>query len=173
MWQKLIALILSWFKPKPILVAPPLVVRPLQINAAGIALIKQFESCRLTSYQDGAGIWTLGWGHAQGITQGMTCTQAQADDWFEEDISFVSKVVSGLVPPGLNPNQFSACVSLAYNIGTGRFASSTLLKLLRLSSGNYSAASAEFLRWDKVDGNVSDGLLERRTSEQKLFNTPS
>ena len=29
----------------------------------GIDRIKKFESCRLTAYQDAAGVWTIGYGH--------------------------------------------------------------------------------------------------------------
>lgn len=169
MFQRLIAFLLSWFKKKPALaVSPTLLV--LQVNPAGISLIKQFESCRLTSYQDGGGILTIGWGHTEGVTAGMTCTQIQADAWFTQDVANVSKIVNGLVPQTINSNQFSACVSLAYNIGTGNFASSTLLKLLR--AGDLAGASAQFVRWDHVAGQVNDGLLKRRTAEQQLFNSP-
>ena len=33
------------------------------INAAGIALIKEFEGCKLEAYPDFGGIWTIGYGH--------------------------------------------------------------------------------------------------------------
>ena len=140
------------------------------VTDAGRALIKKYESCRLTSYEDGAGIWTIGWGHTKGVTEGMTCTQEQADQWFEEDLAETTKAVDGLVPVTLNNNQFSACVSLAYNIGTGKFASSTLLQLLR--QGNIAGAADQFPRWDKVAGVPNDGLLKRRNEERQLFITP-
>jgi lysozyme len=169
MFEKLFAMIRSWFKPKPVaqIIQPPV---PKQITPAGVALIKQFESCRLTSYQDGGGIWTIGWGHTEGIKEGMTCTQEQADAWFDQDIASISHIVNGLVPTTINTNQFSACVSLAYNIGTGRFAQSTLLQMIR--GGNIQGASEQFPRWDRIDGSPDDGLLKRRLAEQQLFNTP-
>lgn len=142
----------------------------VSINQAGIDLIKSFEQCRLTSYEDGAGIWTLGWGHTRGITANMTCTQAQADQWFLEDIQETQKILSGLVPSTITANQFSACVSLAYNIGTGHFASSTLLKKLR--GHDIAGAADQFLVWDKVAGAHSPGLQRRRQAERQLFITP-
>jgi lysozyme len=145
--------------------------KPLpQMNAAGIALVKSFEACKLTAYRDGGGIWTIGRGHTKGAKQGMTCTQAQADQWFDEDIQETVRVLQGVVPPTINENQFSACVSLAYNIGVGHFSNSTLLKKLR--GGDLAGASEQFLVWDKINGVPSDGLLKRRQAEQKLFNEP-
>lgn len=138
------------------------------INEAGITLIKSYESCELTAYQDLGGLFTIGWGHTKGVTEGMTCTQQQADDWFTEDVSYIGGLVKNIVPSWLNENQFAACVSLAYNIGTGNLQSSTLLKCLK--SNDASGASAQFLVWDKVHGVPDQGILRRRQSEQALFN---
>jgi GH24 family phage-related lysozyme (muramidase) len=44
-------------------------------------------------------------------------------------------------------NQFGAMVSLCFNIGSGAFASSTVLH--RHRAGNYTAAADAFLMWDK------------------------
>mgnify|MGYP001040850406 CR=1 FL=1 len=35
----------------------------LSISNNGLSLIKRFEGCRLTDYQDSIGIWTIGYGH--------------------------------------------------------------------------------------------------------------
>lgn len=51
-----------------------------KIGQAGLKLIMQFEGCRLTAYQCAAGVWTIGYGHTAGVTQGMTITQAQAEE---------------------------------------------------------------------------------------------
>lgn len=50
-----------------------------------IADIKSDEGCRLISYQDGGGVWTIGYGHTAGADPGNTCTQAQADIWLIQD----------------------------------------------------------------------------------------
>ena len=47
------------------------------ISAAGIALIKRFEGCRLTAYKCSAGVWTIGYGHTSGVHSGQAITQAQ------------------------------------------------------------------------------------------------
>ena len=57
---------------------------------------------------------------------------------------------------------------LIFNIGTGNFLRSTLLKYLQAKQ--YDKASAEFLKWRKANGKVLKGLEARRKDEQELFN---
>lgn len=71
------------------------------------------------------------------------------------------------VTVALNQNQFDALVSLTYNIGTGAFASSTLLK--KLNAGDYKGAAAQFDVWNKAGGKRMQGLVNRRSTERKLF----
>lgn len=138
----------------------------MTISQKGIDLIKQFEGCKLTSYQDQNGIWTIGyghvsWGHEQQITQ------EQADSYLCYDLQSAEGAVNRFVDTLINQNQFDALVSFTYNVGSGSFKYSTLLKLL--NSGNTSLAANEFLRWDKINEQVSEGLMNRRKAEQALF----
>jgi lysozyme len=48
-------------------------------SAAGIALIKRFEGCKLVAYQDVAGIWTIGYGHTRTAKAGMRIGDPEAD----------------------------------------------------------------------------------------------
>ena len=66
----------------------------------------------------------------------------------------------------LTQNQFDALVSLTYNIGSGAFNNSTLLKL---NKGDYQGAADQFLVWNKADGKVMKGLVRRREAERALF----
>ena len=52
----------------------------------GIELIKQFEGCRLKAYKCPAGVWTIGYGHTKGVTEGMTITEEEAEDLLKKDI---------------------------------------------------------------------------------------
>lgn len=135
-----------------------------------IDLIKSFESCRLTAYQDTGGLWTIGWGHkSQTIHAGDTITQAQADAYMLSDVRecalTVSRLISGSIV--LTQGQFDACVSFAYNVGTGRFQNSTLLK--KIKSGDMAGAADEFLKWNEVAKKVVAGLTRRRKAERELF----
>lgn len=133
-------------------------------------LIKRFEGCRLSAYKDWVGVLTIGYGHTgPDVKPGLTWTQAQADAELENDVGHFQHVVEA-VCPGLNPNQLSACVSLAYNIGLHAFTGSTLVK--DIQTGNLRSAAAEFLRWDKAGGQPSTILANRRRAEAALFSKP-
>ena len=143
-------------------------------NAAGLTLIKTFEGCELTAYQDVAGIWTIGYGHTLGVTAGMVFTQDQADQALASDLlSTETAVARALATADTTDNQFAAMVSLTYNIGSGNFASSTVLKQHRL--GQIQPAADAFLMWNKATINgvlqVVNGLTNRRTAERSLYLT--
>jgi lysozyme len=144
------------------------------INAAGLNLIKSFEGCVLTAYQDVAGIWTIGYGHTRGVTAGMVFTQQQADQALADDLlSTETSVDRAVQAVTTTDNQFAAMVSLTYNIGSGNFASSTVLR--EQLAGNTQAAADAFLLWNKATINgvlqVVAGLTRRRTAEQSLYLT--
>ena len=138
----------------------------------GIDLISSFESTRLKAYDDGVGVWTIGTGttvypNGVKVKKGDTCTLEQAKTYFKHDLVKFEKTVNGSVTVPLNQNQFDALVSLTYNIGSGAFKSSTLLKLL--NKGDYQGAADQFLAWKKAGGKVLPGLVRRREAERTLF----
>lgn len=134
---------------------------------AGISLIEEFEGCRLTAYQDGAGVWTIGYGHTHGVKPGDTCTEDEAREYLAYDLESAQSWVTKLVTVPLTQSQFDALVSFTYNLGAGSLRSSTLLKLV--NAGSYALAAQEFAKWDKVAGKESPGLLRRREAERDLF----
>lgn len=151
----------------------------LKVNAAGIALIKSFEQCRLTAYLDKNDGWTIGWGHLSGggsgalkVTAGMRITQDLADKIFADDIQFFAKGVEALLTSPPDENEFAALVSLAFNIGLHNFRYSTALKWF--NAGVLPASVAKAIEyWNKDDGTVVAGLVRRRAAEAKLYLTPS
>jgi lysozyme len=133
----------------------------MKINAAGLALIKRFEGCRLEAYQDAIGVWTIGWGHTGDVTPGQKITQHQADTILEYDLGrFEEGVEKLLASRPVTENQFAALVSFAFNCGLENLAKSTLLRTLN---------PAEFLKWNHAGGRVLPGLTWRRGIERDLF----
>lgn len=65
----------------------------------------------------------------------------------------------------LHQHEWDAYVSLAYNIGTGAFCRSTLVKKLQQDPPDYEGACEEILRWNKQAGEVLPGLVKRRQAE--------
>lgn len=143
-----------------------------EIDVAGLALIKRFEGLRLEADQDVAGIWTIGYGHTRGVVPGMTITEAQADQALADDLGGAEAVVDDATADvATGDNQFSAMVSLCFNIGSVNFRASTVLREHR--AGAFAAAADAFLMWNKthVDGvlQVVAGLTDRRTAERALY----
>ena len=161
--------------PEPV-VNPPVSVTQSEPQAivsgdAGLALVKHFEGCRLTAYQDSIGVWTIGWGHTQGVYQGMTITQAQADQWLGVEYAQFEGKIKNLLKVSVTQNQLGALTCFAYNVGIGNLSSSTLLSLLN-SGAPAPAVAAQFSRWNMAGGKVLPGLTNRRAAEANLFLTP-
>lgn len=146
-----------------------------RINAAGLALVREFEGLRLEAYQDQAGVWTIGYGHVgPEVVPGMVCTREQAEAWLVEDLREAEADVLRVLKRPATDNEFSAMVSLAYNIGGSAFSRSTVLK--RFNAGDIRGAAEAFSLWRKVTvgGRKVDspGLIRRRAAEAALFLTP-
>ncbi|MBJ9570638.1 lysozyme [Citrobacter braakii] len=144
----------------------------MQISDKGITLIKEFEGCKLTAYQDSVGIWTIGYGWTQPvdgkpIRAGMTIKQATAERLLKTGLVSYESDVSRLLKVGLTQGQFDALVSFTYNLGARSLSTSTLLR--KLNVGDYAGAADEFLRWNKAGGKVLNGLTRRREAERALF----
>ena len=144
----------------------------MQTSDKGIALIKQFEGCKLTAYQDSVGVWTIGYGwtkpvDGKPIRAGMTIKQETAERLLKTGLVSYESDVSRLVKVGLTQGQFDALVSFTYNLGARSLSTSTLLR--KLNAGDYATAADEFLRWNKAGGKVLNGLTRRREAERALF----
>jgi GH24 family phage-related lysozyme (muramidase) len=155
----------------------------LATSQTGINMIKEFEGFRANKYNDAAGHCTIGYGtllhhgncnnaaSEQPYNSGISETQAA--ELLTREVRNVETTVKNAVTVSLNQNQFDALVSFTYNVGSGNFSSSTLLK--ELNKGNYSNVPSEMRRWTKatVNGQKVDlpGLVTRRNREAELFAT--
>ena len=139
----------------------------MNTSPKGIALIKEFEGLRLKAYKCPGGVWTIGYGHTVGVKPGMVISEAQAEEYLKVDLIAFERYLNGL-GLALNQNQFDALVSFIYNVGTGNFSSSTLLRRVRANPQDNSIMD-EFLRWVYSKGRVLPGLQRRRLAEMKLY----
>lgn len=149
----------------------------MKINAAGLALIKEFESLKLTAYRCPAGVLTIGYGSTgPHVREGMTITKERAEAWLKEDVSRFEREVERRMKDEPTRNQFSALVSLCFNVGPANFAKSTLLK--HHNAGNVAKAAEQFMVWNKATGadgvkRELKGLTRRRAAEAALYLTPT
>jgi lysozyme len=155
----------------------------MQMSPHGLSLLQQWEGFKLTVYKDSAGLPTIGVGHlitkseqssgtitinGVAVPYANGLTEQQVTDLLGQDVQPAEKAVNDGVKVALDQNQFDALVSFTFNVGTGAFTSSTLLKLL--NEGQYDQVPTQLLRWTKAGGKEVQGLVNRRNNEIKLWN---
>jgi lysozyme len=161
----------------------------MKITKEALELIKEREGFVDTPYYCSANKLTIGYGHVilpddniLGVhiikdTSGKVksakgkITKGTGENLLKKDITKFEKDVEKLLTHKTTINQFSALVSLSFNIGINAFKNSTLLKYH--NQGEFALASFEFMKWDNitVDGKLKEerGLHIRRGLEQKLY----
>lgn len=132
-----------------------------------IAYIRKAEGCRLTAYQDVAGVWTIGYGHTKGVKRGDRCSQYQAEQWLREDLA-VFEAVANRVKRIATQGQYDAVLDFIYNCGPGNFATSTLKRYIEAGKASWMIQE-EFLRWVHSGGRKMGGLVSRRIWEAARF----
>lgn len=166
-------------------------MKPAQINAATVAMVKSFEGLRdgdaatanIEPYLDPVDIWTIGWGHAL-CDQGRPLRGqaerarayavypggidlAQAEALLRADLARAGREVRDCVRVDLNENEYGALTSFCFNMGAARLRGSTLLK--KLNNGDRLGAADELLRWVRAGAEELPGLVKRRQAERALF----
>lgn len=146
----------------------------MKISENGLKLIKKFEGCRLTAYQDAVGVWTIGYGTTNAdkaitgttICQGLRISQETADEWLRQsiDCKYAPKV-DKYDRYQWTQNEFDALVSFAYNIGS-------IDGLTAQGSRTRVEIAYMILAYNKAGGKVLTGLTKRRQEERTLFLTP-
>ena len=142
----------------------------MKLSETGKSLIKHYEGLRLTAYLCPAGVPSIGYGHTQGVKLGDKITEQQANEFFDLDIPYREQKVFSLLNRQPTQGQFDAMVSLAFNIGTANFARSKVLILF--NEGKPQEAAENFKGWRRINGSngeILQGLVDRREAEKKLF----
>lgn len=146
-------------------------------------LIKQFETFRPSPYRD-VNKLAIGWGfNDKNLVARGHMTKKEADRILEGYVISIGGYIDAQVKVPLTDNQKAALVVFVYNVGSGNFASSTLLK--KLNNREYGAVPSEMKRWNKVkrvvngkvakDKNgkiiydIAGGLVKRRAAESALW----
>ena len=136
----------------------------MNIGNKGLELIKSFEGCRLTAYKCPAGVWTIGYGHTQGVYEGMTITQEQADNMLREDVKYYADAVDRYNSRfNFNQAEFDSLTSFTYNCGVGS------LQAVMSCCNTKQEIAEECKLYNKGGGVVLAGLVRRREEEYKLF----
>lgn len=138
----------------------------MKTSDRGIALIKQFEGCKLTAYKPvpTEKYWTIGYGHyGPDVVPNSTITQYQADLYLLLDLEkFEKKVEKYNAKYKWTQNEFDALVSFAYNIGS-------IDQLTANGTRSKSQIAEKIPAYNKAGGKVLNGLVKRRAAEKALF----
>ena len=152
------------------------------LNKEGYELICDFEGLSLKPYLCSAGVPTIGYGNTyypngKKVTlKDKVITKEYAFEIFKFIADLFAKDVNSLVKSELTQNQFNALVSFAYNVGSDidqdsipeGLGDSTLLKKVNTNPNDISIIN-EFLKWNKANGVVVQGLVTRRKKEASLY----
>lgn len=135
-------------------------------------MAKKLPDGRFHAYPDpgtGGAPWTIGAGSTgPDIGPDTIWTREQCLDRFSADLAnFGNGVAKLLGDAPTTQAQFDAMTSLAYNIGLGALAGSTLLK--KHKAGDYTGAAAQFDRWINAGGRPMQGLRARRWDERRMY----
>jgi lysozyme len=144
-----------------------LVIASLSLSAAGLVGIANWEGFRDEAYIPVPGDKpTIGFGTTEGVKHGDSITVERALVRLLADANKFEQAVKRCAPVPMFTHEFTAYVSLAYNIGESAFCNSTLVK--KLTALDYQGACKEILRWNKFQGRVLQGLVNRREHEYKM-----
>lgn len=145
----------------------------MHVSQNCINLIKKYEGCKLKAYLCPAGIPTIGFGNTfykdgTKVKIGDTITQEQADELLLTILTDFIEAVNHLVKAPINQSQMDSLTSFVYNVGTGNFQKSSLLKKINVNPSDPSIADS-FMLWNKAKGKVLAGLTARRQAESSLY----
>ena len=145
----------------------------MQLSKEGLDFLVLNEGLRLRPYLDSKGVPTIGIGstfYENGTKVKMTdkkISVARAYELAGKVLEDFTKSIEKVIKVELKQNQVDALISFTYNIGVGAFKRSTCLR--KLNNKDYKGAADAMLLFNKVDGVVNQGLVNRRARERKLF----
>ena len=141
-------------------------VSALALSASAFVGLLGHEGFRDKAYIPVPGdVPTIGFGTTEGVKLGDTITPVQAMRRALSDVQRYEGALKQCVTVPLRQHEYDAFVSLAYNIGSRAFCSSTLVR--KLNAGDYRGACEQIKRWVYFKGKVLQGLVNRREYEYR------
>lgn len=138
----------------------------LRLSAVALVSIAGWEGFKSVAYIPVPGdVPTIGFGTTKDVKMGDTIDPVTALQRKIRDVEKFEGAIKQCVHVPLAQHEYDAYLSLAYNIGSGAFCRSTLVR--KLNAQDYEGACKEILRWDKFKGKPLQGLTNRRQAEYK------
>ncbi|EAY4939600.1 lysozyme, partial [Salmonella enterica] len=125
------------------------------------------EGVRYKPYRDVVGIWTVCYGHTgNDIMIGKTYTESQCKALLNKDLNTVARQINPYIKVPIPETTRGALYSFVYNVGTGNFRTSTLLR--KINQGDIKGACDQLRRWTYAGGKQWKGLMTRREIEREV-----
>ena len=141
----------------------------MRVSRRCVRFVARFEGFRPCPYRDPVGVWTVGYGHTQGVGPNTSCiTKREARRLLRDDLRIFAKAVDDLIHRNLTARQRDALVSFTYNLGIGSLQGSTLRKRLNAGEKKCKVIREELPKWVNAGGHPLPGLVRRRAAEVKL-----
>lgn len=139
------------------------------ISDRGISVITYYEGCYLEAYWDPYGkVWTIGYGHTNGVYEGMVITQEQAIEFLKEDCLIAEKGIRDYVTRELTQYEFDALTSFLFNVGEYTLYNDKKLRDY-VNSGDSQGVYDRLQEYVYGGGVVLPGLVKRRKTEGELY----
>lgn len=131
-------------------------------------LIKTWENFESQAYEDG-GRWSIGYGTVSYPGEHITKKEAHNRMWryINKNVIPFLKNMENNSPLEFTPAQRSSLISLIYNVGQGQFRNSRCYQ--HFLNGRWKKAVPEWLDFNRIDGEFSQGLYNRRKAEVGVF----
>jgi lysozyme len=136
------------------------------VLAIAIPLVSHFEGTVNEGYVDPVGIVTACTGHTETAVLGKTYTEAECDDLLAGDLFSHDADIAQCIQVPLKDHEHAAFLSFAFNVGSGAFCRSTMLR--KINEGDIRGACAELSRWTFAGGRELRGLVRRRAAERSI-----
>ncbi len=155
----------------------------MDISPAGLDLIKKWEGFYPNAYDDGEGVWTIGYGTVRWdlktpVKKGDSITKEEAERQLRKELQRVEDAIDESIKQPINQCEFDSFCATFYNIGTGwctgkGHQQATFVK--NFNAGRKDLVPAGMLQFTRGanSGKVYQGLLNRRRDEVKLFLSPA
>lgn len=141
-------------------------ITPCKISPKGYVALCQFEGLRCKAYKCAANKWTIGYGHTNGVVEGMVINRQQAVQFLDEDLQTVYNELKSI--NNLTSGMFDALCDFIFNVGVGNWRKSQLRKMVIANSTDAKIGN-EFKKWRLCNGKVLQGLVTRRAWEAKRY----
>jgi len=140
-------------------------------SAAVLVSVAVHEGYKSTAYQDVVGVYTVGYGQADGVKKGDVTNPVRALVKLEASLDEHAAGMVKCIHVPISQGEYDAYLDFTYNVGVSAFCYSTLNK--KLNSMDYAGACKELLKWNTAGGKVVPGLAKRRQEEYEKCSLPS